>query len=586
MMAKKVPSPKSKRDVRFLVLYAIDVKDNGKKVGDVFINNCYSLEPLLALKEIEIIQDRNVRAKSDKTFHMVVSFPHDEIPMTEQLNDIEQSLCESVGLGHHQRISATHINTDNYHLHVVINKIDPDTYKIVDKYRDAIALMAKCAELEKQHGLKLEHWNEKDNQLRHTDNIIDHFSGEQSLLSWCSENIKDELEDTLTKASRWSDVHRVLNQNGLKLERAGSGLVIKTTDDKAAIKASSLSRNLSLKKLESTLGPFSSPSTTKSRQPSRYVNDKNDYLYTAFQKHKQEQAKNRKARLATLKQTAARQRLTLRVEHALAREKLKATALSGYLKRDAYKRLSANHKVAQKIVTTHYANERKKAFEQHPSMTFRDYLQWRALDGHKASLIKLRYKQPNLSATNGITGEGDKFLSAPSKTIDKHGHVHYQYHGQTVRDDGRQLSASDDAVSVKPLVEMAILKYGRDIIVQGDDTFKRKVEACITDNGLNVRLAGMKSPLEDFIDKRNKDREKITSIPIHKPFTEKQSGTFSFEGYRNVRDESVVLLKQRDTMYVKSFPRSELGYYKSLHKGVSLSLNPQRGHEQDNEWER
>jgi hypothetical protein len=582
MIAKKVLSKKATRSARGLVSYMLD-EHKKDKVGEVFITNCYSLEPLLALKEIEIIQDRNDRAKSDKTFHMMISFPVGEIPTTEQLNDIEQSLCESVGLGHHQRISVTHTNTDNYHLHVAINKIDPDTYKITSKYRECHDMMKCCAMLEVKHNLTMTHkMNFHDRKLA---NGLDHYSGEQSLLSWASEYVKEELENVLPQAKSWSDIHRVFAHYGLKLERAGSGLVIKTTDDKAAIKASSLSRNLSLKKLASTLGVFSSPSTTKPRQPSRYVNDKNDYLYTAFQKHKQEQAQNRKARLATLKQTAARQRLTLRVEHALAREKLKVTVLSGYLKRDAYKRLSANHKGAQKIVTTHYANERKKVFEQHPSMTFRDYLQWRALDGHKASLIKLRHKQPNIS-TNGITGEGDKFLSAPSKTVDKHGHVHYQYHGQTVRDDGRQLSASDDAVSVKPLVEMAILKYGRDIIVQGDDTFKRKVEACISDNGLNVRLAGMKSPLEDFIDKRNKDREKITSIPIHKPFTEKQTGTFSFEGYRNVRDESVVLLKQRDTMYVKSFPRSELDYYKSLHKGVSLSLNPQRGHEQENEWER
>lgn len=580
MIAKKVLSKKAQRSARGLVSYILD-ESKGDKVGEVFINNCYSLDPMLALKEIEIIQERNDRAKSDKTYHLVVSFPANEVPTTEQLNDIEQLLCDSVGLGHHQRISATHINTDNYHLHVAINKIDPDTLKIVDQYRDAISLMKCCAELEIKHGLKLEHSNFSEKQHTYSDNKMDHHSGEGSLLSWIIDNVKPELEDVISHAKSWQDLHDLLSDKGLVLERYRSGMVIKDIEKNISVKASSVSKHLSLKKLEAVIGKFTPCSEFDKSQASKYSKDKNDHLYNSYKSFKEEQKQTQKSKLLALKNNASKQRLQLRLENELARQKLKSSVMSGYLKRGAYKRLAANHRVAQKIVTTHYSNERKKVFKQHPSMTFRDYLQYRAKDGHRASLVKLRAKNPRSSTLNGITGKGDKFLSHNIQEVDKHGRINYQMTGTQICDDGKKLSIDDNSVSVKPLVEMAILKYGRDLTVEGDETFKRKVEACIKENNLNVRLSGMKSPVEEYIDKRNNDRVKIPSIPVHKLFREGQFGTFSFEGYRNIRDESVVLLKQTNTIYVKSIPRSDLSYYKSLHKGENLSIPPQHNHEQD-----
>ena len=68
----------------------------------------------------------NVRAKGDKTYHLVVSFPPGEHPTADQLRDIEDELCAAIGLADHQRISAVHTDTDHLHIHVAISKIHPD----------------------------------------------------------------------------------------------------------------------------------------------------------------------------------------------------------------------------------------------------------------------------------------------------------------------------------------------------------------------------------------------------------------------------------------------------------------------------
>ncbi len=57
----------------------------------------------------------------------MVSFREGERPTREQLADIEDRLCGALGFAEHQRVSAVHQNTDNWHMHIAINKVHPRT---------------------------------------------------------------------------------------------------------------------------------------------------------------------------------------------------------------------------------------------------------------------------------------------------------------------------------------------------------------------------------------------------------------------------------------------------------------------------
>ena len=128
------------------------------KVELVYCENCSSENLTESLEEIIVVQSLNY-SKADKTMHLVVSFQEDEKPTQEQLKDITHELLKSVGMEHHQRVCATHIDTNNYHLHIAVNRIDQYDFKRADPYRSKIKLQKKAAELEEKHFLQ------KDNHI-------------------------------------------------------------------------------------------------------------------------------------------------------------------------------------------------------------------------------------------------------------------------------------------------------------------------------------------------------------------------------------------------------------------------------------
>jgi Relaxase/Mobilisation nuclease domain len=96
------------RDWRRTADYILDRKGAGERVDAIRVTNCANEEPGLALAEIASIQERNTTSKTDKTYHLIVSFPPGETPTPAQLHDIEDTLCAAIGLADHQRISAVH----------------------------------------------------------------------------------------------------------------------------------------------------------------------------------------------------------------------------------------------------------------------------------------------------------------------------------------------------------------------------------------------------------------------------------------------------------------------------------------------
>ena len=110
-----------------LAAYIRDLKAEAPKAERVQVTNCHNPEPGAAVIEIEAAQGQNRRSKADKTYHLVASFPEGERPTDAQLDAIEQRLCDAIGLGEHQRLSALHTDTAHVHLHIAINKVHPET---------------------------------------------------------------------------------------------------------------------------------------------------------------------------------------------------------------------------------------------------------------------------------------------------------------------------------------------------------------------------------------------------------------------------------------------------------------------------
>ena len=84
------------------------------------------------MREIAATQGLNTRAKSDRTYHLLVSLRAGENPDAQTLRMIEERFCKELGYAEHQRISVVHHDTDNVHIHVAINKIHPTSLTLHD----------------------------------------------------------------------------------------------------------------------------------------------------------------------------------------------------------------------------------------------------------------------------------------------------------------------------------------------------------------------------------------------------------------------------------------------------------------------
>ena len=92
------------------------------------------------MREIAATQWLNTRAKSPRTYHLIISLRAGENPDAQTLRVIEERFCNALGYAEHQRVSVVHHDTDNVHIHVAINKIHPRTLTLHDPIRDYITL--------------------------------------------------------------------------------------------------------------------------------------------------------------------------------------------------------------------------------------------------------------------------------------------------------------------------------------------------------------------------------------------------------------------------------------------------------------
>ena len=214
----------------------------------------------LAITEVEDTQALNTRTTKEKTYHLVVSFrPEDENRLTNDVfKEIEEAFAKSLGLEEHQRHCGIHKDTNNLHMHIAYNLIHPERLTRHAPYMDYYARDRVCRELELKYDLSVD--NGRNPSLKHERlatgaATVEAHTGQQSFESYAKEH-KAAIMTCLESAANWQDLHNVFAEFGMEIKPHGNGLVVKNLNGKQAIKASSLDRGLSEKKLELLLGPY------------------------------------------------------------------------------------------------------------------------------------------------------------------------------------------------------------------------------------------------------------------------------------------------------------------------------------------
>ncbi len=238
--------------------------------------------------------ERNGRFKGNPVYHFSLSWKENEHPDKDQIHEAVEHSMKSLGMQECQATYAIHRDTDNDHVHVIVNRVHPTKSIIVGPpRRDFLILDRAMREIEIKQGWQHDpgpHVIQQDRdgnpavvrmskgeraaagisipdpaKIRESQQAIrsERNTGAPSFQKWLAQEVSKEVKEAINRTgATWADVHIVLAKRGCSIEVKGSGLIIKTELDGRTLtaKASQMNHDFGKGRLEKQLGPFLSTS--------------------------------------------------------------------------------------------------------------------------------------------------------------------------------------------------------------------------------------------------------------------------------------------------------------------------------------
>jgi hypothetical protein len=373
--------------------YILDDAHAGEKVAWAHATNCESDDLGIAIKEILSVQALNKTARTDKSYHFVVSFPVGERPTREQLEDIERELCEAIGFEDHQRIAAVHQNTDNWHIHIAINRVHPQTLRAVEPYYDHYRLQERAQLLEIKHNLTRDnHSPTPEKALRGRAAAMEAHAGRMSFARWIAENAAAPLLAAAAEAKTWRELHLAAAKYGVEIKPRGAGLIVANIgDNRARIKASAVGPALSFKALTDRLGPYEQPARAEREEAPVLQYDgrpagTSPELWARYKQERAQATEDRAAALASLRTGHLRYGQEMEAWHRKRYANAAAQVLSLANKRSTYSSLDADRtadRARRKVIEK---EDRQKVRDQHKLPTWPAFLAREAARGSEPAV--------------------------------------------------------------------------------------------------------------------------------------------------------------------------------------------------------
>ena len=186
------------------------------------------------------------KINTDAVYHFQIAWRPGEHPTREQWERAAKVALAELGLAEHQYLIAAHDDKAHFHVHIMVNKIHPETYRAHTPYRDMFTLDKTMRELETAQGwsqsVGLYRWDiEQGKAVKNTREEMDALSGKTdrakgraatiehyhdipSLQLYVKQKATLEVQGLLARSRvEWKDVHRALAKYGLELQKAEQG---------------------------------------------------------------------------------------------------------------------------------------------------------------------------------------------------------------------------------------------------------------------------------------------------------------------------------------------------------------------------
>jgi hypothetical protein len=462
-----------------------------------------------AAEEMESLAFENPRCK-DPLMHIILSWREMELPTNEQVDEAVKITLRELDLQNCQAVWIVHADTENRHVHIAANRIDPETHRAIRPAggwtHKAIQRAARKIEIAQgwsleSHGtyvvnetgeLKEKNNPEPENpKLSKTALDIEAHVAEKS-----AERISQESAAPIIRTAKsWEELHEWLADQGIAFEKKGSGAVL--VIDGVVVKASKAGRDISLSKLEARLGEYRQRRAdlqVKNRQiePVDRVNEcrvKGDWeRYIA---DRERYFKEKRVAADSLNTHQKAERATLQKKQKADRDSLFLGSWKGkgaLLNRQ--RSILAATQQSEKLNLRDRQYKEREEMKKHFPVRFPNFKTWLDVtEDDKEAFASFRYPQNGVMAepSKGTETAAPFDLRAFSPVMGNKGGVAYRMedgHEAQFIDYGKLIVLSEkcDRAAILAALQLANQKWGS-AVINGTEEYKRAcVELAIAHN--------------------------------------------------------------------------------------------------------
>lgn len=217
-------------------------------------------DPELAATFMRATAEQNTRVTLP-VYHLAISFDTRDVVARAQMEQVADAVLQRLGLVDYQAILVAHRDREHAHVHVLVNRVHPDTGKAWERWKDRPVIEQVLREQEHALGLRVVNGRLAPLPGREVPDRIAEVgltSGERRKQARGGNDDVPFVERVRTlaphlrTAAHWAEWEATLQQHGLRAVAKGQGLVI--TDGVHYVKASRIGRDLSRHALERRFG--------------------------------------------------------------------------------------------------------------------------------------------------------------------------------------------------------------------------------------------------------------------------------------------------------------------------------------------
>jgi hypothetical protein len=354
----------------------------------------------LACRLVEAVQAQNTRAGKARTYHLVISLhPEDRSLDRKELRRVVEHLVDVLGFSEHQYIAARHNDKDHEHIHVAINKIHPESFRIHSPAWDHQKLFEAGRALEAELGMRpLRARTRERDELPRPAADYEAQQGVENFARWARKTLAPALR--AVEIGTWDDVHQTCGRFGVKLQLHGNGLVFEDIEQGIPVKASSVDRGLSKPRLCKRLGDFQ-PASLNHLEATRHTAHRYSpmparvpqTLWTDYTQLLEQGRHDRERAWSDYRETASRDRRGLKEKYRQQRRILAALPVSVLDKKRLTKQLALRQGIDVRNLRRRLAAQRKAIQKTPHPGTWRHFVASRVADRDARAIRLLQRRE-------------------------------------------------------------------------------------------------------------------------------------------------------------------------------------------------